>query len=151
MDIQALKEYTDKYRDPENRDEILGKLREKKTMKEVVELVKETYPEWIVTFMDRFSRDYAFLQHNWVTVCNKMGVRPTQIMIVEDVEQDDNHQVVRHFAECFTRSGFAVRRKMEFIPCENCGAALPSSMLYDFLKEKDNDVPDSWNKICRNC
>ena len=78
----------------------------------------------------------------------KAGVKPKQIMIVEEVEQGPNYTLVQNFAECFTRAGFSVRKKMEFFP--NTGRALPTQIINKQLVEKGIDVP-IWRTTYKNC
>ena len=151
QDIQNIKENTDKYRNPNNVDEIMEKLRNVKTIGEVKDLVDQVFPEWFVTTMDSFSIDYPQFTDTWIGICNKIGVKPTQIIIVEEVENGDNYSLIQHFAECFTKAGFAVRKKMQFIPCNKCNHALPSLILYNVLKEKKSPILDSWNSKCQKC
>jgi hypothetical protein len=150
-DIQIIKENTDKYSNPSNTDEIMEELKNAKTMGEVKELVDRVFPEWFVTTMDSFSTDYSQFNDTWSGICKKIGVKQAQIIIVEEVERGDNYSLIQNFAECFTKAGFAVRKKMQFIPCAKCNKALPSLLFYNMLKEKKFPVLDSWNSNCQKC
>jgi hypothetical protein len=150
--ISKLKEYTDKYNNPDNSDEISIKIRNTPTIGGVKKLVDEVFPDWFVTTLDSYSIDYPYLQSNWIKCCDKIGCPTAQIMIVQETELGDNHTLIREFAECFSSAGFSVRRQMEFIPCSVCIAALPSIMMYDYMKENQMKVVDSgWADKCVNC
>tara|TARA_Y100000389_G_C17193190_1_gene379900 strand:+ start:138 stop:605 length:468 start_codon:yes stop_codon:yes gene_type:complete len=149
--LKYIKDVTDKYTNPSNTDEIMEELTNCKTLGEVKALTERVFPEWFVTTMPRFCEDYPHFQKNWETVCQKIGVKPAQVMIVEEVEQGDQYSLIQHFAECFTRAGFVVRKKMEFIPCETCNAAVPSQIVYSQLKDKGITIPQEWSETCSSC
>jgi len=134
----------DKYLDPQNIEEIKSQLSEKKTMKDILELVNEIYPDWIITFADKFSTNYPSLTVNWVKTCEKMGSRPAQIMIVDDIIFDDDHKLLQLFGDVFTKTGFSVKSKNHFIPCGRCKSAYPTLSIHQLLKESDNVVPAEW-------
>ena len=148
---EYIKEKTAKYKNPSDADQILQELRNIETLGGVKDLVDRIYPEWFVTVMPSFCTDYPHLQKNWKNVCNKIGIPQAQVMIVEDTEDGDEYTLIKHFAECFTRAGFAVRRKMEYIPCEKCACAIPTEQMYHYLKEKNFVVPETWDKLCQKC
>jgi len=141
----------DKYLDPPDAAHILERMRQVRTMGELKGIADAAFPDWFVTTMEVYCPDYPHLQQNWYKVCQKIGVRPTQIMIVEDILHDEDHSVVANFAECFTRAGFSVKRKYEFIPCENCGSAVPTQLMWQLLSEKGFTVPNTWSEKCVGC
>jgi len=148
--VEYIKQCTDIYKNPENTDQIIEELKECKTLGAVKKLSERVFPDWFVTMLPEFSLDYPQFQQNWQMVCQKAGVTPKQIMIVEEVEQGPDYTLVQHFAECFTRAGFCVRKKMEFFPSENTGRALPSPIVHKQLVEKGIVVPE-WGTRCKNC
>jgi hypothetical protein len=141
----------DKYLDPPNTIEILNKLLNTPTLGGVKSLVDETFPTWFVTIMESYCSDYPHLLKNWKQLCELSGVNRAQIIIVDDISFDDSHTLIKAFAECFTRSGFVVRRKNEYIPCEKCGCAVPSEAMWGIFKEKGLQVPEKWNFYCTKC
>lgn len=148
--VEYIKQYTDKYKNPSNIQQIIEELKECKNLGEVKKLTERVFPDWFVTMIPEFSLDYPQFQQNWQMVCQKANVTPKQIMIVEEVEQGPDYSLVQSFAECFTRAGFCVRKKMEFFPSENTGRALPSPIVYAQLVEKGIAVPE-WGKTCKKC
>lgn len=148
----TLVEITDKCGDPSNADVIIDKLQTFQQMDEVLDYVYTIFPEWIVTCLDTLSQDYPHLTSNWHTVCSKIGVNPAQVMIVEDMVDDSKHRVVTHFCELFTRAGFVVRRKREFIPCTRCfRTAVPTETVYNVIKSKGLSCPPVWSQYCKEC
>lgn len=142
----------DKYIDPYKTPEIVEKLRNCPTVGHVKALVDETFPDWFVTTMEVFCPDYPHLQKNWKTICRMSNTKRAQVMIVDDFSFDEGHSLVTHFAECFTKAGFAVRRKQEFIPCEKCSSAVPTQIMWHILKEKGNfEIPKIWSAKCVGC
>jgi uncharacterized phage protein (TIGR02220 family) len=149
--INKIKNYEQKYNNPTNHKEISKQIRECRTIGDVKTLVDKTFPEWFITMLDQYSNDYPDLTTNWNNCCKRANVSPTQIMIVEEIEQGDDNTLIREFTECFSAVGFQVRRQMELIPCSVCFKALPSQMLYDYMKDKNITVPDQWNSKCTTC
>lgn len=145
--IDKLKNYTAKYQNPANHQEISSQIKECKTIGDVKALVDKIFPEWFVTVMPCYSNDYPQLQANW----EKSNPTIAQIMIVEDVEQGDDYTLIREFAECFAAAGFQIRRKMEFIPCSVCSRALPSIMLHKYMQEKNMATTPHWADKCTTC
>lgn len=141
----------EKYNDPPNVDEILEKIRTLPTIGDIKKLTDEYFPDWIVTVMDDYSDDYPHLRKNWHAICQMAKIKPTQIMIVEDILRGENNKLIRAFAECFTYSGFVVRRKAEFFPCDVCGKAIPSISLWQYMKDKNMNVPENWFVTCQKC
>jgi len=143
------------YKDPENVLEIMERLKTLPTLKEVKELIDEVFPTWFISVLPRYSKDYEGFQINWVNVSNMANVRTAQIVIVDDMVFDESHNLIRTFAELLTRSGFSVRRKEEFIPCEKCGNALPTREMYEVYKkvqeESRIELPENWSNKCKNC
>lgn len=130
------------YKDSENWESILDLMKTKKTMIEILDLLKETYPGFVVGFMDGYSPEYPHLTEEWEKIVKDIGVKRTQVMIIDNVIFDENHKLVKNFCECFTRAGFSVKMKMEFIPCSNTGLAVPSELLYHIYKKSNRIVPE---------
>ena len=143
----------DKYVDPENADEILEKIKTLPTMGEVKQLIEETFPEWFVALLDDYCPDYPQLRVNWRVVCHKLGISPTKVVIVEEINfDDDKHKLTKTFAELLTRVGFSVRRKIEFTPCRVCHKAIPSPELHEqFRVRGDVKIPPTWSQYCVGC
>lgn len=139
------------YKDLENSLEILESVRLMKTLGEVYNFIQETFPDWILGTLPRYSPDYNVLQQNWEKLTSDLNVPHTVIIVVNDFEFDENHQLVRNFSEIFTRAGFSVRRKSEVVSCSVCGLAIPTVPLYEKLKEKGEIVPENWSSKCTEC
>lgn len=143
---------TDKYLDPYNASDIIEELKSLPTMGAIKSLIDNTFPTWFVTTMDKYCTDYPHLNKNWRTICQMGNVKSTQVMIVDDFEFNDSHSLAIIFCECFTRAGFSVRRKQEFIPCNNCGSAVPTQLMWNLFKEKGKiKIPDVWSPNCSCC
>jgi hypothetical protein len=139
------------YADPVNTLEIMAKLETAPTLREVMDIVEETFPGWVVSFMSGYSADYPSLTHNWHTICDDKNIAPSQVMIVDDLCFEDTHSLIKHLGELFTMCGFVVRRKRDLIPCETCGLAIPVRFLYDKMKESGKSTPDEWSMTCVGC
>jgi hypothetical protein len=144
-------EISNKYIDPSNLEDILEQIKTLPTLKEVLELSKSTFPDWIICFLDKFSQDYPHMENNWNTLTSKHNIRKGQIMIINYIIDDDNHRLINIFAEIFTQAGFVVRTKNELFPCEVCNSAIPSLGFYNKMKEQNLNVPENWSKKCSTC
>ena len=149
--VDKIKEYTAKYKNPSNSDDISKQICNCKTIGDVKNLVDKTFPTWFVTILPEYSTDYSILQKNWVKVCKKIGCPLAQIMIVEEIEDGPEYTLIREFTECFAAAGFSVRKQMEYIPCSECSRALPSQAMYNYMKENDIPVTDQWITECTTC
>jgi hypothetical protein len=144
----------EKYKDPENVNEILEKIRNAPTLGHVKPILDSLYPTWILGSMKAYSNDYSQLQNNWETICKLSKVKPTEIIIVDFIVYDksESHTLIKIFSEILTKSGFCVRSKNEFLSCKKCGLALPSESLYDSMKQNNiKSIPSRWMPVCENC
>ena len=141
------------FKDPDNFEEILETLKETPTLEGVLQLIDKCFPNWIIAFLDRFCDDYPHLQDNWEKLCMMIDeeMKTTQILIVEDITFDDDHKLQKLFCELFTRTGFCVKRKVEFIPCPICNKAIPTEWYYDIIKTGKFEIPDVYSDKCSNC
>ena len=141
----------DKYKNPSNHEEILKKLLEVKTYGEVYEIIKETFPDWIIGHTKKYSTDYPHLQKNWEFLCKKFNTTPKEILIVDYVNEGPEFKVLNTFCELMTVAGYCIRRKEEFIGCHKCDSAIPVLELWKDLKERGLQVPKNWSKLCVSC
>lgn len=142
----------DKYMDPENKDEILKKIRKAETHSDVVKIINDTFPDWIMGWPKKYSDDYSFFTTNWQDGCEKLNCKPLCIIIVDKIVfHDKNYSVIQMFCELLTLFGHSVRRKEEFFECKFCGKILPTEPIYDGLKKSGALVPQIWSMKCTNC
>ena len=140
-----------KYLDPPNAAEIIEKIKTLPTIGDVKLLAEEIFPNWYVSSTNAYSKDYPQLTENWKIMCEATKSARAQIFLVDEVCFDDDHTIIRMFAECFTRAGFSVRRKREYNECSKCGCAIPSVELWSIFKEKGSPVPLVWSLNCTEC
>ena len=142
----------DKYKDPKNTEEITGKLLDSKTHVDVLTVIMDTFPGWVIGLSQKYSEDYRHLQQNWLQVCDKIGTKPTGIVIVDFIDfKNDDYKLLSTFCELMTQSGYCVRRKEEFVACTKCKSAIPTMSIWKKMKGRGLDVPSSWSKKCRKC
>ena len=140
------------YQDPSNMEEIVKELKEMKTMGDVNDLAKRTFPGWIIATLPRFCNGYPHLNTNWIILCKRIGIKPAQILIVKELSMSDDHELLRMFIECFTQSGFSVRAMTDYIPCRKCEVvAVPTPEVYGTMKEKGLDIPEINTMLCSDC
>jgi hypothetical protein len=140
------------YKDPENKEVLLERMSTLESLEDVRKMTIDVFPTWIIGFVDNFSTDYPHIQRNWVNMCTKFGIKRQKIMIIDDMVFDKDHSFIIAVAECFTRAGFMVRRKIEYIPCRVCGNALPSQLSWKLLRDNlGNNIPSNWSDKCSTC
>ena len=142
---------SDKYVDPENFSEIMDQIKTLPTLGDVIKLSFETYPTWIVDYIDDYSADYPHLKENWQTICTAKGVSPLKIILVDEIAFDDDHKLIKIFCEILTLLGFSVRRSVELTKCPVCECAIPILQIYKALKRENKSVPEKWSSKCTNC
>lgn len=143
---------SESYKDPENVEEIISELKECQNYEEVINLIKKTFPNWILGFPKRYCTDYPHFQNNWKFICNKTNCKPLTVIIVEYVVfEDNNFRLLKMFSELLTIFGHSVRRKNEFIGCKICGDAIPNQYIYNQLVERCIPTPSCWMIKCSNC
>lgn len=151
-DNSKVEEKTLHYQDPENSDEIVGKIEKAETHDGVVKIINETFPTWILGWPRRYSTDYPHFQNNWEYVCKKSECSTLSVIIVDKIVfNDPKYKLVRLFCELLTVFGHSVRRKDEFIGCKVCGNAIPSEYVYKQLVERKIPTPSCWMVKCTSC
>lgn len=141
------------YNDPENYEEVFENIKNCPTIKEVIEVINKTYPDWIYGFFDGFSKDYPHLDNNWRKVCMQMKVSPSKVMLVKDFDfNNDNMKLINIFCELFTKCGFSIKKEREYIICKNCNLLIPVPEIYERFKNSGFSIPSNWNSECiGNC
>ena len=130
------------YVDPDNSEELIQGLSDKKTIKDVIDYIDTVFPKWIITFVNEYSPSYPSLTKNWYEICDNINVKPTAIMIVDHMQFTTDHTLIQTFGELFTKSGFSVRDKIQFVSCIKCKKAYPTEELHVMLRNKGEQVPD---------
>jgi len=139
------------YKDPENKDEILHRLKNSPTLGDIYKLVQEVFPTWIIEFLDNYSYDYPHLRYNWVQVAKDANIKPAKIMIVDYIGTGLDYSLLQHFAEVYTLCGFLVRPKSEIEVCDICNLAIPCKDHWYQMSQLGLDVPEIWNSTCSRC
>jgi hypothetical protein len=139
------------YQDNETRIQIKEDIKECKCLKDIVDLIDQYYPEWLVTSIDGYSEDYPQLTKNWNIVCEKMGVTPKKIILVKEIKFSADYKIMEFICDFMTRNGYCVRRETEFVVCPDCNKAIPVESVHSVLKKNKSNVPLVWRSHCRNC
>jgi hypothetical protein len=141
----------EKFKDPENIEEVKNSLKNCPTLKEVIDLIEKTFPGWIITFLDKYSNDYPHLETNWDIITKETNIHKAKILIVDKIEEHDNYELIQIFVQLFNKVGFIVREKTEIFPCRVCKSAIPHKASYDKMKELKINVTDEWSEKCSEC
>ena len=148
----ATKTSDSKYRDPNNTKEIIEEIKKCATMGDVNNIITRVFPDWQIAAFSGFCTGYPHLNNNWYNLCSRIGVGPTQVLVVRELSFEDDHTLLRTFVECLTRAGFAVRRMTDYVPCSKCeNIAVPTPQIHELMKEKGIVVPDTNVPICISC
>ena len=140
------------YEDNENKDNIIQRLRCSPTVKELLDVVNEVYPNWIHNIQDNYCNDYQHLTSNWNLIASKNNTTPKKIVLVDFVSFEENYTVIQTLCEIFTTIGFVIRSKNEFIQCFICNRVIPAKHMYDLMKTSNiQGIPVEWIKKCSTC
>lgn len=140
------------YTDPKDINSLLEKVKGAETMQDIMNLVTNTFPTLILGSIDDFSDDYPHIQRGWINMCKKIGIKRNKIIIIDDIVFDKDHTFIIAIAECFTRAGFMVRRKSEYIPCKVCKKAVPSHSSWEVMRDNSiPGIPTTWRSTCSTC
>jgi hypothetical protein len=139
------------FKDPPNKQEILEKLTQLKTVQETHEFIEQYFPGWLIISLSEYSKDYPHLQNNWEKICELSKSQKQQIVLVSDIKFDNEHIATNVIAEFMTRNGYCVRRSAEFLSCKNCERAIPCKNIWQLMKEKNIPVPKKWSDSCSRC
>ena len=71
------------YIDPSNVDEIIENIKKAEKHNEVVNIINNTFPNWILGWPKRYCTDYPHFQNNWKHVCKKTGSNTLSVIIVD--------------------------------------------------------------------
>jgi len=123
------------YKNPNNTDQIKSEIQNLPTIGDIKNYYENMFPTLIVGSIKKYSDDYPLLQKNWEKVCKETNVQPTEILIVDNFDFIQENSLVLLFCEIMSKVGFCVRKKMDIIPCEVCGDALPSKTSWELLSE----------------
>ena len=147
-----IEEKTNNYQDPDNYDEIIEKIKNAEMHNDVVKIINETFPTWILGWPKRYSLDYPNFQNNWEYVCKKSECSTLSVIIVDKIVfNDPKYNLVSLFCDILTVFGHSVRRKNEFIGCKICGDAIPSEYVYKQLVDRKIQTPKCWMVKCTSC
>ena len=140
------------YKDPPNTAEIINDIKNAEMHDDVVTIINNVFPGWILGWPKKYSKDYPHFQTNWKFVCKKAGCNTLSIIIVDKIIfNDPEYTLIKLFCELLTVFGHSVRRKEEFIECKACGDVVPTQNIYNQLVELKINVPPFWSMKCTNC
>ena len=145
---------SEKYKNPspEATETITNALKEAETHDEVIKIINDTFPTWIIGCSKKYSIDYPHFTKNWENVCNNIKCKPLDIIIIDEIIfNDKDYSIVQMFSELLTVFGHSVRRKEEFFECKFCSSILPNKNVYDKLKNANIKTPPYWSMKCNNC
>ena len=145
--------------DPENKDELINKIKTLPSVQDVINFTNELFPSWIVLYASEYSEDYSYFNNNWrvmITLLqqklNNPNIKQEKIILVRDVGLEQNKKVINTIAEILTCSGFIVRNYTDFRRCEFCEKILPTNEFYDVIKKVNSkNVPSTYLSHCKDC
>lgn len=143
------------YTNPKNHKEIIEEIKTCKNIGEVRDIIKNTFPNWIVSIHRDYSNDYPRLRYTYQTLCKAMNVEGKGIILVNFIPSVNNppeYTLLTKFLDIMTANGFIVRRTEEFRACSKCDRVIPVYQLYGTLRYKNPEtVPKTWEPNCSSC
>lgn len=144
----------EKYKNPSQSvvDDILNSVKNAESHDEVMKIINDVYPNWIINSLPSYSPDYPHFTKNWKTVCEKIKCEPLNVIIVDElVMNNKDYSLIQQFADLLTLFGHSIKPRREFISCKFCSSAIPIKELYEKCKNAKLQVPESWSMKCKNC
>ena len=145
---------SEKYKNPppDATKAIIKSIQEAETHDEVIKIINDIFPTWIIGCSKKYSVDYPHFTKNWENVCNNIKCKPLDIIIIDEIIfNNKDYSIVQMFSELLTVFGHSVRRKEEFFECKFCSSILPTKNIYDKLKNSNIKIPLAWSMKCNNC
>lgn len=100
-----------------------------------------------------YDPEYTFLNDNWNTICQKLGVTPKEVLLTDkNVGEETREDIILY--DNLTSEGYCIRPLAYFNPCctEGCRHIIVSESFYNIATEKGWDfLPDTWSKYCSEC
>ena len=127
----------EKYEDTQSRELALGRIYEAKTIGDILTLIDETFPTWIIGFADRYSDNFNMLNENWESICKMCKVSKKKVILVNSIDiLSDKQTCIRRISEILTRIGYSVRTINEMSICNKCSLALPCKKIEELISLK---------------
>ena len=140
------------YTDPSNKRDLMNRVKNIYSIPEVISLVTNIFPTWIVHYSPEYAADYPHLTNNWKDICKMCGTTKKQIILVDELTIDKHHMFISFVTECLTRAGFSVRSVKEFNKCQICDSVIPTVKYWEKMKESNiSNIPTVYTNHCKKC
>ena len=141
------------FKNPENINFYQDKLKKISNDDELINFIREIFPNWIEFMIDDYSDDYPHLKNNWKKICDSNKIRRKKIIIVKYIPTIDNTycSLCKNFCDILTLNGYVVRQLYEFTKCGNCSKGLPNKELHELIKINKFKCPEKWSEKCSDC
>jgi hypothetical protein len=119
----------DKYKNHrDNCSDDLDYINECKDGNELIQFLRELYPDIIVHICDKYSQHLKLFEKNWIHICTTMfRCTPQQIIIVQYIpvdHKDHNFSILNLIYSKLTKLGYVVRTNKELEVCVLCNNAI---------------------------
>ena len=139
----------EKYEDTQSREIAVVQIYEAKTIGDIMIIIKEAFPTWIIGFADRYSDNFNMLNENWESICKMCKVSKKKVMIVNPIDiLSDKQTCIRRVSEILTRIGYSVRTIKEMYICNKCSLAVPCNQLEELILLKYPNYIKKFNICC---
>lgn len=126
---------------------------------ELLSLIQQYTPDWIISVLDGYAPNYQILHKNWDTYCKMLKTKPQKLLIVSHIEgyEEDQKEFtpIQQACDLLTIKGYCIRRDSEFMECEGkCGKAMATKELHRKLKNHPSIggyVRGRWSGTCTKC
>ena len=134
--------------------EVENKLKNAPTMKEIWNIINETFPNWVINISDCYSEDYIHLQQNFNYLKKNNKYKHIVILCVDKIIQDSEHKILSMFYNLLLEIGYVIRVKEDIVFCTVCNRAIPSEKVFYEMKKIDDikdKIPEEWLNKCSKC
>ena len=123
-----------------------------KDTSEMLEIVKNQFPNWITHVSNGYHLKYNMLNRNWSDVCDNLKCERQKILLVSSIptKEDEDQTLAGEMAftcDFLTQKGFVIRRNIEFLKCKNSDNVYPCKELYNEMRKRKVPVPHVWKKL----
>ena len=119
---------------------------------EMLEIVKNQFPNWITHISNGYHFKYNMLNRNWSDICDNLKCECQKILLVSTVptKEDEDQKLAGEMAfacDFLTQKGFVIRRNIEFLKCKHSDKVYPCKELYNEMRKRKVPVPHVWEKL----
>ena len=136
---------------------IILAMKRAKTGIEILRIINSVFSTGIYDTAEKFDGSMGAFHNNWKTICKSSGVKPKDIVIVDEIVYYNKDGTQGEFSilltamDRLTRFGYCIRAKTDLELCNTCeSVAILAKKVHVWMVEK-NQRSDKYTGICSHC